>query len=123
LTAVEFDIMKNHTVYGYDLLKSSKQPMLQSASVVALQHHERYDGKGYPNGLSKDEIHIFARIVSIADVFDALSTDRVYRKAWTLANTLEYMKRERDRQFDPFLLDIFINSIDTVKSIMNKLND
>jgi len=115
--------MKNHTVYGYDLLKSSKQPMLQSASVVALQHHERYDGKGYPNGLSKDEIHIFARIVSIADVFDALSTDRVYRKAWTLANTLEYMKRERDRQFDPFLLDIFINSIDTVKSIMNKLND
>ncbi len=123
LTAVEFDIMKNHTVYGYDLLKSSKQPMLQSASVVALQHHERYDGKGYPNGLSKDEIHIFARIVSIADVFDALSTDRVYRKAWTLGNTLEYMKRERDRQFDPFLLDIFINSIDTVKSIMNRFND
>ncbi len=84
LTPEEFDIVKTHTTIGYNLLKGSDRELLKSAAIIAHQHHERYDGKGYPQGLKGDDIHIFGRIVAVADVFDALGSPRVYKK--TLGN-------------------------------------
>ena len=89
LTAEEFDIIKKHTSYGYELLKKSKE-LSTYASYIALTHHERYDGEGYPLGLRGEELHEFARIVSIADVYDAITSDRVYKKRSNINEAVEY---------------------------------
>ncbi len=107
LSMQEFEQVEQHTKLGYDMLKHSSDPILKVAATIALQHHEKYNGSGYPSGLKGDEIHIFARIVALADVFDTLSDDRVYGKAWTDEDIERYIEGERGQHFDPTLVDLF----------------
>jgi PAS domain S-box-containing protein len=123
LSNAEYEIVKNHAESGFKLLNRSEKPLIKMASTIAHQHHERYDGKGYPNGLSGDQIAIEARIVSIADVFDALSSKRVYKEPWTIGAILNYFYSNRSLQFDPVLVDLFIKHIDEVLEIRNQFSD
>lgn len=111
LSCEEFQIIQNHASAGYEILSLSSRKLLQKAAIVALQHHEKFDGTGYPCGLKGEAIHIYGRITAIADVFDALSSDRVYRKAWTSEDTLTYMRAQSGKQFDPALIKIFFDNI------------
>ncbi|MDP6545915.1 MAG: diguanylate cyclase [Phycisphaerae bacterium] len=117
LSPAEFAVMKSHTTVGYEMLKGSSRGVLQAASIIALQHHEKYNGRGYPLGLSKDRINILARITSIADVFDALGSDRLHRKAWDVDDIVEHMRQERGRSFDPMLVDVFLADLDEFQAI------
>lgn len=119
LTPEEFDVIKTHSQIGYDMLKVSKGRVLQAAAVIAHQHHEKFDGTGYPQGLSGKDIHIFGRITGIADVFDALGVERIYKKAWELDRILEYFKEQRGKHFDPELLDVFFTHLQEIIEIRN----
>ncbi len=119
LSADEFSTMKNHALIGHDMLGASSREIMKAAAIIAVQHHEKYDGSGYPRGLTGEEIHIFARITTIADVFDALCNDRVYRKAFDLPEVIAYFKKERGGHFDPALVDIFLANIDAFLAIHN----
>lgn len=107
LTESEFEIIKSHTVLGYELLKDSDSENLAEGAVIAYTHHERWDGKGYPRGLAGEDIPLPGRIVSIVDVFDALTSTRSYKAKWTNEDALAYILDQRGRQFDPNLVDIF----------------
>ncbi len=111
LTEDEFKIMKTHSTLGFNMLKNSDKPILKAAAIVAQQHHEKWDGTGYPKKLSGEDIHIFGRITAVADVFDALGSDRVYKKAWELDRIFELFKEERGKHFDPKLVDLFLNTL------------
>ena len=117
LTEAEFEIIKNHPGIGYAMLIHSKRDILQAAAIIAHQHHEKWDGTGYPQGLSGEAIHIFGRIVAIADVFDALTSDRVYRKAMPDEEVLDLLRRERGKHFDPALVDLFFAELETILAI------
>ncbi len=110
LTKEEFELVKKHTSYGYELLKRS-DVLSTYASYIALTHHERYDGEGYPLGLRGEEIHEFARIVSVADVFDAITSDRVYKKRINVNEAVEYLIGMGDHQFDYNIVRSFIEHI------------
>lgn len=112
-------IMQRHPKIGYDILSNAQQPLLQAAAIIAHEHHERWDGNGYPRGLKKEEIHIYGRIVSIADVFDALSKQRVYKKAWSIEDVYGYLEVNRGIQFDPDIIDTFLSLKPMVESIRN----
>ncbi|HWR41270.1 MAG TPA: HD-GYP domain-containing protein [Patescibacteria group bacterium] len=111
LTADEFDIMKEHAVRGYEMLRKQHHDLSYPAIHIAFQHHEKYDGSGYPRGLQKTEIHEFSRIVAIADVYDALTTERVYKKAFLPHEAYEIMKNSTYTHFDPELLQVFLGQI------------
>ena len=111
-TDEEFEIMKTHSEIGYRMLQHSKKSILKAAAILAYQHHERWDGKGYPQGFKGDEIHIYGRITAIADVFDALGSERVYKKAWPLKKILQLFEEERGKQFDPYLVDLFLDNLE-----------
>ena len=98
---LEREIMNTHSQLGYDMLKHSDRPLLKMASIIAYEHHERWNGGGYPNSIKGEDIHIYGRITAIADVFDALGSDRVYKKAWKLDKILNLFKEEKGKQFDP----------------------
>jgi response regulator RpfG family c-di-GMP phosphodiesterase len=117
LTTEEFEIMKNHTRIGHAMLAHSKRDILKAAAVIAQQHHEKWDGSGYPQGLKGEEIHVFGRVVAVADVFDALLTARPYKKSWSLEQAREWMESERGRHFDPKLVDILFESIEEFMAI------
>jgi response regulator RpfG family c-di-GMP phosphodiesterase len=119
LTIEEFNLVKTHPIIGHEILKNSKQRILKTAAIIALQHHEHWDGSGYPYGTSGENIHIFARITKLADVFDALSYYRVHKKAWTMDNVLEFIRKERGTQFDPVLVDLFFDNLDDLLAIRN----
>jgi len=123
LTKEEFDLMKDHTTYGYEMLKNYDQPIFKLASTIAYQHHEKYDGSGYPQGLIGEEIDIHARIFTLADVFDALASDRVYKKAWDIEIVLDLIKSERGQQFDPQVVDIFLKNLHKFIEIKEKYRD
>ena len=112
LTVQEFEMMKDHTKIGYHLLKSSQRKILQAAAIIALQHHEQWDGNGYPNGLKGEEIHIFSRITQLADIFDALLFKRTYKDKWNLDQILDFIREEKGKRLDPQLVDIFLEDID-----------
>jgi response regulator RpfG family c-di-GMP phosphodiesterase len=120
LTAEEFEIMKTHAQLGYDMLKNSKGVVLRTASIVAYEHQEKFDGSGYPRGLKGKDIHIYGRITGVADVFDALGTERVYKRAWELDKILEYFREQRGRHFDPDLVDIFFECLDDLLRIRDQ---
>lgn len=122
LTNEEFEIMKGHTVYGWEIFNKSNHQLLQTAALISHEHHEKWDGSGYPRGLQGEEIHIFGRITAITDVFDALSHDRVYKKAWSLEETLAFMKKEKGLSFDPHLVDLFLENIDEIVVIKQQYN-
>jgi response regulator RpfG family c-di-GMP phosphodiesterase len=119
----EFELMKEHTTIGYEILNSTDKEILKKASIVAYEHHEKWDGTGYPRGLKGEDIHIYGRIVAIADVFDALANDRCYKKAWPVEEILTYFKEQRGKQFDPNLIDIFFENLDEFLEIKNILNE
>jgi PAS domain S-box-containing protein len=112
LTDEEFERMKEHASIGYNIFKNSKRPILQAAAIIAKEHHEKWDGSGYPQKLKGEEIHPYGRIVALADVFDALGTNRVYKKAWDIDRILTLFKEERGKHFDPQLIDIFFAHLD-----------
>ncbi len=101
LTAEEYDEMKKHTIYGAKMLANAESRLLRLAAKVAIGHHERYDGSGYPYGLKGDQISLEARIVTVADVFDALSSKRVYKGEWTVEDALKYIEENSGKIFDP----------------------
>lgn len=123
LTEQEWEIMQTHTMLGYNVFKNSTHPLLQTAALIALEHHEKYNGKGYPQNLQGENIHLYARIVAIADVFDALSHDRCYKKAWNDDVVFEFFEREKGEHFDPKLVDLFLNSKEEFIQIRNALRD
>ena len=120
----EFEIMKTHAQLGADMLACDKEyPVLKAGYQIALEHHEKYDGSGYPNGKKGDDIHLYARIVAIADVFDALSSKRCYKDAMPLEKTLEIMKKDAGTHFDPSLINLFLNNLDKFLEIKDKYKD
>ena len=120
----EFKLMKEHTNIGGLMLDGGDEyPIIRAGKIIATQHHEKYDGTGYPKGLQGEEIHIYARIVAISDVFDALSSKRVYKNAFPLEKTLQIMKDGRGSHFDPKLLDLFVDNIHEFLEIQNSLPD
>lgn len=123
LTASEYDVMKQHASVGHRLLADSKTEILQVAATIALTHHERFDGSGYPRGIAGDDIPLEGRIAAVADVFDALTTDRPYRKAYPLGQALEVMTEGRATHFDPELFDLFQDSLDAALAIMQQHGD
>jgi len=121
LTQEEFAIMKRHALIGGELFGHSERPFMKAARIVASEHHENFDGSGYPIGKRGQDIHIFGRIVAIADVFDALSMDRVYKNGWKTDEIIDYMKKERGKKFDPHLIDLFLEHIDLFLEIRKNL--
>jgi len=119
----EWEIMKKHTIYGYEILKGGDSELLKVASLVALEHHEKWDGTGYPYKKKGKEISIYGRMTSLADVFDALTSKRPYKDAWSIDRTVEYIKDNREKQFDPELVDIFVDKLQDFINIKEKLKD
>jgi len=123
LTEEEFEIMKTHAETGYSFFKNSSRPLLHAAAIVAHEHHERWDGLGYPRGLAGEDIHIFGRITAIADVFDALGTKRVYKKGWDIDEILTYFKEQSAKQFDPTLVELLLENVDQFLLINDTYQD
>jgi putative two-component system response regulator len=116
-------VMDTHAQLGYDMLKGSNRKLLNMAATIAYEHHEKWNGKGYPRGLKGEEISIFGRITAIADVFDALGSDRVYKKAWSDERIFKLLKEERGEHFDPKLVDIFFNNLSQFLEIRTTFAD
>nr|WP_309099954.1 HD domain-containing phosphohydrolase [Fredinandcohnia onubensis] len=123
LTKEEFELMKTHTTIGYEMLKHSKRRILEASALIAYTHHERFDGSGYPRGLKGEEIPLYGRISALADVFDALSSDRIYKKAWEMEKIVEYFEAEKGKHFDPYLVDIFLKGFHEFVSIKEAFQD
>ncbi len=123
LDAEEWIIMQAHAQIGRDMLMDSSRPLLKAAAIVAHEHHEKYDGSGYPQGLSGEDIHIYGRITALADVFDALGSERCYKKAWDEEKIFNLFKDEKGKHFDPKLIDIFFDNLDEFLAIRDKFND
>lgn len=119
----EYEIMKSHAQLSYEMLKHSQRPLLKMAATLAYEHHEKYNGTGYPRGLAGEDIHIYGRITAIADVFDALGSDRCYKKAWEDEKIFKLFHEERGEHFDPKLIDIFFEHLDEFLAIRDRLRD
>lgn len=117
LTTEQFEQMKKHTFIGYDILNKSNRRILKTAAVISLQHHEHWDGKGYPHQLKGEEIHIMSRIVTLSDVFDALNSKRSYKEAWPDNKIIDYLQENRGKLFDPRLTDLFLQHYQDFKDI------
>lgn len=117
LSPEEFDIIKTHCQVGADLLSKGQSKLLRVAQSIALNHHERWDGSGYPHGLSNRQIPLASRITSICDVFDALTSERPYKKAWRFEEAAEEVWRLRKTYFDPYLVDLFMKSIPKIRTV------
>ena len=116
-------VMDTHAKLGYEMLKNSHRPLLQLAATVAYEHHEKWDGSGYPRKLQGEDIHIAGRITAVADVFDALGSDRVYKKAWDDERIFNLFKEERGKHFDPKLIDIFFDNLDEFLKVREQFKD
>jgi response regulator RpfG family c-di-GMP phosphodiesterase len=123
LTLEEFKIMEQHTLIGYRILSKSRRRILNAAATIAYEHHEHWDGGGYPRGLKKHEIHIYGRITAIADVLDALYHKRSYKEAWVQADIVALFRQQRERQFDPHLVDLLLRHWDEFIAIQKKFPD
>jgi putative two-component system response regulator len=123
LTEQEFAIMKQHAEIGYEVLNTSSSPLLKVAAEIAHTHHEKFDGSGYPRGLKGNEIPLFGRIVSVADVFDALTSERPYKKAWTMEQASKLLSDGAGTHFDPECVSAFFVNFDEVLAIKNKFAD
>jgi putative two-component system response regulator len=120
LTLEERSLMQEHPEIGHAILADSEAELLRMGALLALTHHERYDGSGYPRHLSGDEIPLEGRIVAVADVFDALTSDRIYRPAFTIQGALEIMVPERGRHFDPAVFDAFYEALDEIVAVYDR---
>ena len=122
-TPEESDIMKRHTIIGYEMLRNSRSKFIVLAADIALGHHEKFDGSGYPKGLSGKDIPLDSRIVSVADVYDALTSIRPYKQAWTTERALEYLFANKGAHFDPDCVDAFSSQFSKVTLIQQQLKD
>lgn len=122
LDAEEWEIMKTHTTLGYEMLVDSESPFLQLGAEVALCHHEKWDGSGYPSGLKGEDIPLSGRIVAIADVFDALCSRRCYKASWPLEEVLKTLQDSAGQHFDPHLVKIFLENIEEVLDIQQRFS-
>ena len=123
LTPEEWEIMKQHPTVGLSILDGSTRPILKAAAVIAHQHHEKYDGSGYPQGLRGENIHRYARIVAVADVFDALSHSRCYKDAWPIGQVTEHLREVAGHHLDPHYVEILIANMDKAVEINNRWPD
>jgi putative two-component system response regulator len=122
LTPQEFEIIKTHTTLGAEMLSGSDSVFLKMAETIALSHHEKWDGKGYPNAIKGEEIPLVGRICAIADVFDALSSARPYKQAWPFEKTIEEIKRLKGTHFDPKLVEAFEDTLKNIKEVYEQNN-
>lgn len=116
----EYSIMRQHAQIGYELLSTSKQPLLQAAAIIARDHHEWWNGQGYPNQKTGEQIHIYGRIVAIADVFDALSFERIYKPAWEDKRIYDFFEQQQGAQFDPGLSQLFLQNFERFTALRNQ---
>ena len=123
LTSDEFEVMKRHPKHGFDILNESSSPVIQLAASIALSHHERFDGDGYPHGLAAEDIPLEGRIVAVADVFDALTSSRPYKKAWSLDDARAHLESGRSRHFDPACIDAFLGAWPQVLAIRERFGE
>jgi HD-GYP domain-containing protein (c-di-GMP phosphodiesterase class II)/phosphoribosyl 1,2-cyclic phosphodiesterase len=119
----EREIMNTHAKLGYEMTNTSHRKLLKAASIVSYEHHEKWDGTGYPRGKSGEDIHIYGRITAIADVFDALGSDRVYKKKWDDSRIIKFFKDEKGKHFDPKLTELFFENLDKFFEIRDKFKD
>lgn len=122
-TPAEQDIMRRHPLIGHEILTDSPSRFLQMGAVIALGHHEKFDGSGYPQGLVGKDIPLPARIVSVADVFDALTSNRPYKRAWPFQDAMNHLRSESGKHFDPACVHAFELRVDAVTAIMRELGD
>lgn len=123
LTADEWNVMRQHTTIGSAILEGSEEGFIKLAEVIALTHHEKWDGTGYPRGLKGNDIPLVGRIVAIADVFDALMSKRPYKEPFTLEKSLDIIKEGRGGHFDPAVVDAFLESLDDILVIKDRYKD
>jgi len=123
LSAAEITVMRQHPKIGHDILANSPSKYLRLGGEIALAHHERYDGSGYPFGTSGQEIPLSARIVAIADVLDALTSVRPYKSAWSIESAMQYLLKESGQHFDPELVKIMLTLGATVQKIQSEFAD
>ena len=119
LDAAEYDQIKKHPRLGYDILSGSSSKFVQVGATIALRHHERWDGSGYPDGLAGEDIPLAARIVAVTDVLEALTTERPYKEAWPMAKAFDYIKSQSGLQFDPAVVDALMARRDRVQEIFD----
>jgi two-component system response regulator RpfG len=119
----EWIAMKRHTTIGHSILSNSQSRYIQTGSIIALNHHERFDGTGYPNGIAGKDIPLVARIVSVADVYDALTSPRPYKEAWTTDDSKDYLETNSGTQFDPLCVEAFFEKIDKIDEIQSSFSD
>jgi len=119
----QWKVMQQHPTIGYDILRGSERPILEAAATIAYQHHERYDGSGYPQGLKGEQIHPHARVVAVADVFDALTHVRCYKPAWPLEKVIDYMRAGIGTHLDPQIVELLFANIDAVLAVNAKYPD
>lgn len=112
LNPEEWDLMQKHAQFGLDILQRSSRPLMRKASEIAITHHERWDGEGYPHQLAGEAIPISGRITALVDVFDALGSRRSYKQPWPIANIIDHIRKERGQQFDPALVDLLLEHVD-----------
>jgi putative two-component system response regulator len=123
LDVAEFEIMKQHARIGFEILQGSSSRVLQTGALIAHSHHEKFDGTGYPNGLAGEEIPLFSRIVAVADVFDALTSERPYKKAWDLDRAAQHLKAHSGTHFDPQCVELFFQQWEAVLTIRERFRD
>ena len=123
LSPDEREIMKRHPSIGYEILKGSASSVVQLGASIALSHHEKFDGNGYPGGLRGHDIPLEGRIVAVADVFDAISSSRPYKQAWPLEKAVAFMRDGRGQHFDPDCIDVFLENLDEIVAIRDELTD
>jgi len=116
----EWQVMQSHVTIGAEIIGEHGGGMLALAAQIALTHHEKYDGSGYPNGLRGEDIPLVGRIVAIADVFDALTSKRPYKKAWTEDEALTFLREQKGRHFDPALVDLFLEQMPAVRAVQQR---
>ncbi len=123
LTPEELKIMRTHTEIGYNILRASNRKLLKTAATIAHEHHEYWDGSGYPQGLKGESISLTGRIICLTDVFDALCSNRVYKKSWEVDRVLEYLKENSEKMFDPDIVKIFFDNLDKIMEVRNQYQD
>lgn len=123
LDAAEWEVMKQHAAIGHEILRESASPTIRAGALIAWTHHERFDGSGYPRGLAGEAIPLFGRIVAIADVFDALTSERPYKERWSIDRAFEHLRAEAGRHFDPELLAAFERCRPEISEIMARFRD
>jgi putative two-component system response regulator len=119
----EWAVMREHAVIGGSILADSTSDLLKAGRIIALSHHERWDGSGYPQGLKGEAIPLWGRICAVADTFDAVTSERSYKPAYSNDIALRILREERGRQFDPQIVDVFLECFDEIAAIQNKYAD